>query len=115
MEIVAMGIDFTHAACRLAGRDGRGKIILAGRVERCNLLRYLANLPPCLIGLEASGSTNYWARKLMASGHTVRLISPRSLKRYLHGSHSFDDRAQAICEGLATASLSFVEIKPEEQ
>ena len=39
-----------------------------------------ANLPPCLIGMEACGSAHHWARKLQTFGHTVKLMAPQFVK-----------------------------------
>jgi transposase len=39
------------------------------------VLEYFAQLPPCLIGIEACGSAHYWARELSKLGHTVKLIA----------------------------------------
>ena len=44
---------------------------------------FFANLPPCLIGMEACGSAHHWARKLQGFGHTVRLMAPQFVKPYV--------------------------------
>ena len=47
------------------------------------LLKWFAKLPACLIGMEACGGANHWARELTALGHTVRLIPPAYCKPYV--------------------------------
>lgn len=40
-------------------------------------------MPACLIGMEACASAHYWARKLQALGHTVKLMAPQFVKAYV--------------------------------
>jgi transposase len=50
------------------------------RLSRAKVLPFMAQLPPCLIGMEASGGTHYWARELTKLGHTVTLMSPQFVR-----------------------------------
>jgi transposase len=59
------------------GVDVRGNVLLRKAVKRAELTKLFAQLPACLIGLEACGSAHYWARRLMELGHTVRLMAPQ--------------------------------------
>ena len=47
------------------------------------MLVFFAQLPACLIGMEACGGAHYWARKLQAQGHMVKLMAPQSVKPYV--------------------------------
>jgi transposase len=53
------------------------------QLKRAEVAKFFANLPPCLIGMEACASAHYWARKLMAFGHTVELMAPQFVKPYV--------------------------------
>jgi len=53
---------------------------LKKQLKRAQVLPFFANLPPCLIGMEACGSAHYWARKLNELGHTVKLMAPQFVK-----------------------------------
>jgi transposase len=53
------------------------------RVLGDQMLAFFANLPACVIGMEACGSAHYCARKLQRMGHTVRLIAPQFVKPYV--------------------------------
>ena len=52
-------------------------------LKRAQVLPFFANLSPCLIGMEACSSAHYWARKLVACGHTVKLMAPQFVKPYV--------------------------------
>ena len=76
MKIVTLGIDLAKTVFAIHGVDERGKVVLKKQLRREQMAAFFANLPHCLIGMEACGSAHYWARKLQEYGHTVRLIAP---------------------------------------
>jgi transposase len=70
--------------------DAHGKVLLRKQLKRGQMLAFFANLPPCLIGLEACAGAHYWARELTKLGHDARLISPRFVKPYVKESMESD-------------------------
>jgi transposase len=76
---------------------------------------FFANLPPCLIGMEACGSAHYWARTLQSLGHTARLMSPQFVKPYVKSNKNDVADAEAICEAVARPNMRFVPVKSVEQ
>nr|WP_256936039.1 IS110 family transposase [Caballeronia sordidicola] len=67
------------------------------------------------IGMEACGGAHYWARKLKAMGHTVRLIAPQFVKPYVKTNKNDAADAEAICEAVARPNMRFVPVKNIEQ
>jgi transposase len=55
---------------QIHGVDQRGKAVLRKQLRRDQVTPFLANLPACLVGMEACASAYHWARKLQALGHT---------------------------------------------
>ena len=80
MKITTVGIDLAKSVFQIHGVDERGKAALRKQLKRAEVLKFFANLPPCLIGMEACGSAHYWARKLIEQGHTVKLMAPSFVK-----------------------------------
>lgn len=80
MKITTVGIDLAKHIFQVHGVDYRGKPVLKKPLKRAQVLPFFANLEPCLIGMEACGSAQYWARKLEALGHTVKLMAPQFVK-----------------------------------
>src|SRR6266540_4150026 len=72
--ITTIGIDLGKNTFHLVGFDQRGVIILQQKVSRAQLERRLANIPRCLIGMEACSGSHHIGRQLAALGHDVRLI-----------------------------------------
>lgn len=111
MDITTMGIDLAKNTFQIHGVNARGKAVLTKRLSRQHFLPFLATLPPCLIGIEACGSANYWARRLSALGHEVRQMSPQFVKPYVKTNKNDYNDAQAICEAVTRPSMRFVPSK----
>ena len=65
--------------------------------------------------MEACSSAHYWARKLEARGHAVRLIAPQFVKPYVKSNKNDAADAEAICEAVTRPTMRFVPIKNVEQ
>ena len=76
MYITTLGIDVAKNVFQLHGVDARGRAVLSRRVKRHQLLDAVANLPVCVIGMEACGRAQHWGRAFEQLGHTVKLMSP---------------------------------------
>ena len=66
----------------LIGLDEQGMIVLREKLARGRIGGRLANVPPCLIGIEAGMGTHYVARGLISLGHDVRQVPPAYAKPF---------------------------------
>src|SRR2546428_4040466 len=113
--VATIGIDLGKNTFHLVGLDQRGAIVLQLKCSRAQLERRLANIPRCLIGMEACSGAHYIGRQLAALGHDVRLIPAQYVKPFLKG-HKNDYRdAEAIAEAVQRPTMHFVAIKTPEQ
>ena len=115
MKITTAGIDLAKNLLQLHGVDERGKIVLRKQLRRNQVLPFFANIPPCLIGMEACGSAHHWARKLEKLGHNVKLMAPQFVKPYVKTNKNDMADAEAICEAVNRPTMRFVPIKNSEQ
>src|SRR5476649_1505128 len=115
MKITTIGIDLAKAVFQLHGVDAQGKAVLRKQIKRDQMATFFAGLSPCLIGMEACGSAHFWARKLQAHGHTVRLMAPQFVKPYVKTNKNDMADAEAICEAVGRKNMRFVPIKNIEQ
>jgi transposase len=115
VNITTIGIDLAKALFQIHGVNERGKAVLRKQLKRAQLLSFLANIPACLIGMEACGGAHYWARKLIELGHTVKLMAPQFVKPYVKTNKNDAADAEAICEAVARPNMRFVPIKNTEQ
>ncbi|MDX4953619.1 IS110 family RNA-guided transposase [Delftia acidovorans] len=115
MKITTVGSDLAKNFFQVHGVDEHCKVVLRKQLRRDQLAAFVANLPPCLIGMEACGSAHHWARKLQGMGHTVKLMAPQFVKPYVKTNKNDAADAEAICEAVARPNMRFVPIKNIEQ
>jgi len=115
MQITTVGLDLAKNVFQVHGVNQHGKIELRKQLKRDQVAAFFANLPSCLIGMEACSGAHHWARKLQALGHTVRLMAPQFVKPYVKSNKNDAADAEAICEAVARPSMRFVPIKNIEQ
>lgn len=116
-EVCRIGLDIAKNIFQVHGVDKHGKDVLKKKLQRASVLNFFANLPPCLIGIEACGGSYYWAREIskLDTGHTVRLISPRLVKPFVINNKTDAADARAICEVVGRPSTNFIPIKTVAQ
>lgn len=115
MNIKRIGIDLAKQVFQLHGVDHNEKVVLKKQLPRPKMLAYFKSLPPCLIGMEACGSSHYWARELQKLGHTVKLMAPQFVKPYVKSNKNDANDAEAICEAVSRPNMRFVTIKTVAQ
>lgn len=115
MNIKRIGIDLAKQVFQLHGVDNHEKVVLRKQLSRTKMLVYFQSLAPCLIGMEACGSSHYWARELQKLGHTVKLMAPQFVKPYVKSNKNDANDAEAICEAVSRPNMRFVSIKTVAQ
>ena len=115
MQIAVIGLDISKHVFQIRAVDEAGHVVLQKRLRRSELLRFFGQLAPCLIGIEACGTSHYWARELSTLGHQVKLMPPTYVKAYVRGNKNDAGDAEAICEAVTRPTIRFVTIKGVEQ
>ena len=113
--VAVLGIDIGKNTFHLVGLNERGAIILRRKLSRGQLEAKLANLPPCLIGMEACVGAHHLSRRLKALGHDARLMPARYVRAYLKGNKNDFRDAEAIAEAVQRPTMRFVATKTAEQ
>ena len=116
--VTVIGIDLAKNVFAVHGINSAGKSVLVRpSVRREQLLDMLAQLPPCIIGMEACSGAHHWARHLVKLGHTPKLMAPKFVAPYrMQGKCGKNDAndAVAICEAVMRPNMRFVPIKSED-
>jgi transposase len=115
MNVKTIGIDLAKAIFQIHGVNEHGKFLFNKQLKRAQMISFFANLPPCLVGMEACSSAHYWARKLQGLGHTVKLMAPQFVKPYVKTNKNDAADAEAICEAVSRPNMRFVPMKSSEQ
>ena len=113
--VTVYGIDIGKNTFHVVGLDSTGKPTLHSKFRRDRLLAHFANTPAALIGMESCPGSQWLARKLQASGHSVKIIPAQFVKPYVKSNKSDIIDAEAIAEAATRPSMRFVEIKSETQ
>jgi transposase len=113
--IAVIGIDIGKNSFHVVGHDKRGAIMLRQKWSRGQVEARLANLPPCLIGMEACVGAHHLSRKLRALGHDARLMPAKYVRPYSKGQKNDFRDAEAIAEAVQRPTMKFVATKTAEQ
>jgi transposase len=115
MQVTTIGLDTAKNVLQVHGVDDQGRVGLRKRLARGKVLGFFANLPRCLIGLEAGGGSHHWARELTRLGHEVRLMPPQYVKAYVKTNKHDAADAEACCEAVQRPGMRLVPVKSEAQ
>jgi transposase len=96
MDIETIGIDLGKTACDAVAMAGRGRVLSRRRQSRAKLVRWLANLPPCRIGMEASCGAHHLARRLGERGHDARRMPAQHVRPFVKTNKPDQADAEAI-------------------
>src|SRR5881227_1638088 len=114
-KIAVIGIDIGKNSFHIVGQDRRGALVLRQKWSRGQVEARLANLPPCLIGMEACTGAHHLSRKFQALGHDVRLMPAKYVRPYCKGDKNDYRDAEAIAEAVQRPTMKFVATKTGDQ
>lgn len=114
MDITTIGLDLAKSIFQIHAVDAAGQTVVSKALRRAQVLPFFAKLPPCLVGIEACGTSHHWARELAKLGHEVRLMPPAYVKPYVKRGKTDANDAAAICEAVTRPSMRFVPVKSTE-
>jgi transposase len=109
-DVTTVGIDLAKNVFSLHGVDSHGNVLVRRTISRSKLLSFVAQLPPCVIGVEACSGAHEWARQFRRLGHDPRLMSARFVRPYRKSGKNDGNDAEAICEAVSRPSMRFVPI-----
>jgi transposase len=113
--IAAIGIDIGKNSFHVVGLDGRGAIALRQKWSRGQVEKRLANMPACLIGMEACVGAHHLSRRLRLLGHDARLMPAKYVRAYSKGQKNDFRDAEAIAEAVQRPTMKFVATKTADQ
>src|SRR5467141_3126198 len=113
--IAVIGIDIGKNSFHVVGHDARGAIVLRQKWSRGQVEARLANVPPCLIGMEACVGAHNLSRNLASLGHDARLMPAKYVRPYSKGQKNDFNDAEAIAEAVQRPTMKFVATKTAEQ
>lgn len=73
MLVKVIGLDTAKHVFQVHGADGSGRMMLRKRLRRTQISGFFANLPKCVVGIEATQGAHYWSHVIALFGHEVPL------------------------------------------
>src|SRR5499427_8456049 len=113
--IAAIGIDIGKNSFHVVGLDGRGAVALRLKWSRGQVEARLANMPTCLIGMEACVGAHHLSRRLRLLGHDARLMPAKYVRASSKGQKNDFRDAEAIAEAVQRPTMKFVATKTADQ
>ena len=113
--VAVIGIDIGKNSFHIVAHDERGAIVLRQKWSRVQVETRLANMPPCLIGMEACVGAHHLSRTLNSLGHDARLMPAKYVRPYSKGQKNDFRDAEAIAEAVQRPTMKFVATKTADQ
>ncbi len=115
MRIAVLGVDLGKNVCSIVGLDEAGAVVVRRRARRDTLIKFVSNLPACIVAMEACCGAHHLGRLFAAQGHEVRLMSPEYVRPYVKAQKNDDRDADGIAEAATRPTMRFVEVKTQAQ
>jgi transposase len=114
-QVSVIGLDLAKRAFQVHGARADGSVAFRKKLSRSQLLPFFADMPACIVAMEACASAHKWGRALRDLGHEARLVPPNYVKPYVKRQKNDAADAEAIAEAAMRPTMRFVAIKSELQ
>ena len=114
-KYIRIGVDIAKNSFQVHALESEDCSATKRKLSRSGIVKFLAEVEPCAIGMEACGSAHYWARRFRAMGHEVKLTPPIYVKPYVKRGKNDAADAAAICEAMSRPNMRFVAVRSEDQ
>ena len=73
MDITTVGLDLAKNVFQVHAIGSTGEVVVRRSLRRAQVMPFFSKLPPCLIGMEACGTSHHWARELVGRADAAGL------------------------------------------
>lgn len=112
---IVYGVDLAKNVFQLQWVDMETGEVTSRQIKRAGFLAHFAKSAPCLIGMEACGGSQHWARRLVEMGHQVKLMPGKAVKAFVTGNKNDVADARAIWMAAQQRGVKVVAVKTEAQ
>ncbi len=112
---IRIGVDLAKTYFQVHALESEGGVVISRKLHRSKFLAFFTTITPCLVAMEACGSSHYCAREITSLGHEVKLIPPIYVKPYVKRVKNDAADAAAVCEAVSRPDMRFVGIKTADQ
>ena len=105
MQIATVRLDLAKRVFQVHAIDASRDVVVRKALRRSQVSPFFIKLPPWLIGMEACGTSQHWARELTRLRHEVRMMPPAYLKPYVKRGKNDAVDAEAIREAVTRPTM----------
>lgn len=114
-DVKTVGLDLAKLVFQVHGMDAQGSTVFNKKLRRPELIAFFEKLPPCVVAMEACGSSYHWAREITALGHQAKILPGQYVKPFVQRGKTDAADAKAINVAAQQENMRFVQIKSAEQ
>jgi transposase len=107
-EFTTVDIDLAKNVFSVHGVDAHGKTVLRKTVSRGKLIKLMAQLPQCLVGMEACSGAHQLAPNPQPLGHQPRILMPKFIIPSRRNQKNNGNDAEAINEAVGRSAATLV-------
>ena len=115
MNSTTVAVDLAKSVFEVAIAGADWRVCERQRLSRARFAAFFVHRGPCLVVMEACGSAHYWARRIAACGHEVRLLPAQYVRAYVRRNKTDRADAAALIEAVRCADIRPVPVKTLEQ
>jgi hypothetical protein len=114
-EAAVFGVDLGKNLFHVVGLDARGSVVQRAKFRRDTVLAFFQCAAPTLVGMEACPGSQWFARRLQAFGHEVRIVPAQFVKPFMKSQKNDTIDAEAIAEAVTRPTMRFTQVRTIEQ
>lgn len=114
-EVSIVGVDLAKHVFQVHGAAADGRVLFRKKLSRAQFARFMGDVRPCIVAMEACGTSHYWGRVMEQLGHEVRLIPPIYVKPFIKRQKNDVADAEAIAEAALRPTMRMVPVKSSAQ
>lgn len=114
-NVTIVGVDLAKQVYQLHGAAADGSVVFRKRLTRTQFVRFMSEIPACIVAMEACATAHYWGREMSSLGHDIRLIPPTYVKPFVKRQKNDAADAEAIVEAAMRPTMRTVAVKTPEQ
>jgi transposase len=114
-DAAVYGVDLGKNIFHVVGLDACGAVIQRVKFRRGTLIAFFERAERTVVGMEACPGSQWLARKLLAMGHTVRIVPAQFVKPYVKSQKNDSVDAEAIAEAVTRPTMRFTQVRTADQ
>jgi transposase len=115
MQHTTIAVDLAKSVFEVAVSQRVGRVARRQRLTRGQFTRFVREIEPATLVMEACGTAHYWGREAQTHGHRVVLLPPHAVRPYVLRNKTDGADAKALLEAVRNEAIRPVPVKSVDQ